>query len=161
MDSVREEEQPTKRRTPAWLRSLAGRRPEPVIVAKGICPACDVIGPVVAYLQEIIFQHEPIDEYPEGRTESILFEGLKLKKCGHILVFLVTDDHVRRHLDVARELLATIRQYKGSGDISSALRADKKHSAAQQRVKSASCTAWRKYESVAPKGLIPIKALLK
>jgi hypothetical protein len=163
MDEIRGDKQVAKRRTPAWLRSLAGRQSEPVIIAKGICPQCEIIGPGVAYQKEIIFKHadpdpEDPDNYP---TEVILFEGLKLKKCGHVIVFLVTDNSVRRHLEAVRKCLKTVQQYVGCGDLSSAQRADKKHKAATKRAQSASRAAWRKYESVAPKGLIPIEALLK
>lgn len=138
---------------PAWLRSLTGRKSEPVVLEKAICQECKIIGPGVVYAKTVTVERE------DGHQEEVLYEGLRLTTCGHVVIFLVTDDKVREHFKKVEKLFADCRRYVAAGDLGSAVRADKRHKEAQKKMKSAARRAWRDNVEHAPEGVKPLDSL--
>ena len=92
--------------------------------------------------------------------EKITFEGLKLKKCGHIFVVLVSDDHVRRHQANTEQLYTQVATFMAAGNSSDAIRAERQREESQKKFKSAARRAWREYNDLAPEGVTPSPALV-
>lgn len=84
---------------------------------------------------------------------------MELSKCGHIFLFMVSDNHVRRHNKAMSKLLAELQSYVVAGNTSDANRTEARCQDLQRKIKSAARYAYREYASLLTVDVIPIDLL--
>lgn len=95
-----------------------------------ICDRCSIVGP---------FKTEEI------QRDDIEFFVMRMKKCGHGLVFAVKDDRVRAAIEDMKKLTNKRNALMGSGDTSGLQRTLKKIDLKHEHLRVLQCRAWRIY----------------
>lgn len=159
MGKIRGAKRTPKRSLPAWVRSLAGGKPTKTVIQEKIeCNKCKVVSEGLLWTKTIPVTPNPSERTTGGAIE-VRFDGMELSECGHIFLFMVSDDHVYRHNKAMTKLLAELQSYVVAGNTSDAARAEVRCQDLQRKIKSAARRAYREYASLLTVDVIPIDVL--